>query len=374
MKVDDRRDHSFRVPRPDLTVAIGTPNACTACHTKQPASWAAAKVAEWRGPSKVVKPHYGEALAAGRSAAADAEPRLLAVVSNAQTPAIVRATAISLLQRWLDARSAPVIIDALRDADPMVRLAAVNVLSRLPPAERAPVLMPLVGDAVRSVRIAAARALATVPDQALSTGEREQRARVIAEWEQAQRFNADTAGGNMNLGVYYAERGDVTRAKSHYETARRLEPFFAPAAVNLADLYREQGDDASGERVLREAIKKTPSVAALHYSLGLLLARRKDLPGAIAELKRAADIEPDDIEMNYALGVALYSAGRRADAIAQLDRTWRRHPGDRTTLTGLISYVREQGDRARAESLAMSLVQISPEDPRARALLEEIRR
>jgi len=256
MRVDDRRDHSFRVPRPDLTVAIGTPNACTACHSNQPASWAAAKVAEWRGPANVVKPHYGEALAAGRSAAADAEPRLLAVVSNAQTPAIVRATAISLLQRWLDARSAPVIIDALRDADPMVRLAAVNVLSRLPPAERAPVLMPLVGDAVRSVRIAAARALATVPDQALSTGEREQRGRVIAEWEQAQRFNADTAGANMNLGVYYAERGDVTRAKSHYETARRLEPFFAPAAVNLADLYREQGDDASGEGVLREAIRK----------------------------------------------------------------------------------------------------------------------
>ena len=374
MKVDDRRDHSFRVPRPDLTVSIGTPNACTPCHATQPAAWAAAKVAEWRGPSKTLKPHYGEALAAGRSMAADAEPRLLAVVGNAQAPAIARASAISLLQRWVDARSMPVIIDALRDPDSMVRLAAVNVLANLPVTERSSVLAPLLGDDIRSVRIAVARALAAVPEQSLSVVDRALRTRGITEWERAQEFNADTAGAHLNLGAYYAELGDTSRAKTHYETARRLEPYFAPAAVNLADLYRELGNDSAGEQVLRDAIKRTPSVAALHHSLGLLLARRKNLPAALAELKRAADLEPDNIDWNYAYGVALYSAGRVTDAIAHLDRVWRKHPGDRTTLTALISYVRERGDKARAESLAMSLVQISPEDPRARALLEEIQR
>ncbi len=32
MLVDPRRDHSLRVPRPDLSVKLGTPNACTGCH------------------------------------------------------------------------------------------------------------------------------------------------------------------------------------------------------------------------------------------------------------------------------------------------------------------------------------------------------
>ena len=32
MDVDDRRDHSFRVPDPKLSIATGTPNACTGCH------------------------------------------------------------------------------------------------------------------------------------------------------------------------------------------------------------------------------------------------------------------------------------------------------------------------------------------------------
>ncbi len=32
MEVDPRRDHSIRIPRPDLSMALGTPNACTRCH------------------------------------------------------------------------------------------------------------------------------------------------------------------------------------------------------------------------------------------------------------------------------------------------------------------------------------------------------
>ena len=44
MVVDARRDHSFRIPRPDLSVSLGTPNACTGCHTDKDAAWAAATV------------------------------------------------------------------------------------------------------------------------------------------------------------------------------------------------------------------------------------------------------------------------------------------------------------------------------------------
>ena len=41
MVVDPRHDHSFRVPRPDQSVTLGVPNACTKCHGDQSASWAA---------------------------------------------------------------------------------------------------------------------------------------------------------------------------------------------------------------------------------------------------------------------------------------------------------------------------------------------
>ena len=49
MVVDPRRDHSLRVPRPDLSAALGTPNACTGCHRDRPAQWAADRVKAWGG-------------------------------------------------------------------------------------------------------------------------------------------------------------------------------------------------------------------------------------------------------------------------------------------------------------------------------------
>lgn len=373
MTVDVRRDHSFRVPRPDLTVKIGTPNACSSCHTNRPASWAAAQTAAWFGTKRTTVPHYGEALAAGRLAAADAERRLIPTATDPSLPGIVRATAVSLLARWVDPQSGPIIERASRDQDPLVRMAAVDVLGELPPNARPRAITPLLDDPVKAVRIEAARALASTPDSAFSSSDLEHRKRGLAEWEAAQRFNGDSAGAHVNLGAYFAERGDVAGAESEYQIARSLEPYFVPAAVNLADLYRSTNRDLEGEKVLREALRKAPDTAELHHALGLLLVRRHDLPAALEELKRAADLAPDAVNMQYTYAVGLYSAGRLGDAIAQLERASSEHPGDRQVLAGLVSYLREQGNLARAEHLASQLVTLSPGDPGAAELLSSIR-
>ena len=73
MVVDARRDHSIWVPRPDLSVALGTPNACTQCHTESSAEWAAQTVAGWYPRGRQTTQDYGSALHAGRMEAADAE-------------------------------------------------------------------------------------------------------------------------------------------------------------------------------------------------------------------------------------------------------------------------------------------------------------
>ena len=49
MVVDPRHDHSMRIPRPDLSVTLGVPNACTNYHTKRTARWAADAIAKWTG-------------------------------------------------------------------------------------------------------------------------------------------------------------------------------------------------------------------------------------------------------------------------------------------------------------------------------------
>ena len=64
MVVDDRRDHSFRVPRPDLTVELGTPNTCNDCHTlpHETPKWAAEAVRKWYGEKRPDDPHWAPAV------------------------------------------------------------------------------------------------------------------------------------------------------------------------------------------------------------------------------------------------------------------------------------------------------------------------
>jgi predicted CXXCH cytochrome family protein len=161
MLVDPRRDHSLRVPRPDLTLKIGAPNACNACHADRTAGWAAEAAARWYGPARPAAPHYGVALYAGRAGAPGAGEALVALAADAETPGIVRATALSLLARYPDAarRVSPA---ASADPDPLVRLAAVSALEALPPDERAAPASPRLRDNIRAVRSEAARVLASL--------------------------------------------------------------------------------------------------------------------------------------------------------------------------------------------------------------------
>ena len=64
MGIDARRDHSFRIPRPDLSVLLGTPNACNDCHQDKSAEWAAAEVAKRFPDSQKRGPTFADAFAA----------------------------------------------------------------------------------------------------------------------------------------------------------------------------------------------------------------------------------------------------------------------------------------------------------------------
>ena len=82
MVVDPRHDHSFRVPRPDLSAKLGTPNACNNCHRDQSPQWAAAAVERWHGPNRKGFQNYAEAFHAAWTEQPDAEKLLAAVASN----------------------------------------------------------------------------------------------------------------------------------------------------------------------------------------------------------------------------------------------------------------------------------------------------
>jgi tetratricopeptide (TPR) repeat protein len=361
MVVDPRRDHSFRIPRPDLSVRIGTPNACTSCHAKEGARWAAERVAAWFGPDRRQESHYGEALEAGRRGVAGAAAGLEALVRDSAQPAIVRATALSLLTRYPGRSRLGVYGTALSDPDPQVRRAALAGYGALAPAERVAAIGPLLTDPVRAVRIEAARMLVGA---ASALGERADAWRgALAEFESVQRALADRAEGWANLGALYAEQGRGAEAERAARQAVERDSTFVPGYVNLADARRSLSGEASAEAILRAGIVRTPEAGQLHHALGLSLVRQQRREEGLAALAKAAALAPEDPRLGFVYAVALHDLGNPDEARRVLERVLARHRWDRETLLTLVSYRAQGGDQAGAAELIEQLRAMNPEDP-----------
>ena len=371
MVVDPRHDHGFRIPRPDLSVRYGVTNSCNDCHTDQDAAWAAAAIERWYGPEREGFQTWTEALAAVRDDTAEAGPLLLQLATAAPTPGIVRATSLDALAQHPSREALAAAQQNLDAADPMVRLAALRTLRFLPVEQSWPLAQGLLDDPVRGVRLEAASLLAAMPQDQLTSADRQRFSRAIEDYAAAQRLNADRPEGRVNLGNLYAQQGQPAAAEAEYLAARALDPTFVPTYVMLAQLHAGQGRDANAEALLREALTQMPGEAELHMTLGLNLVRQGRSSEALDEIARAAELDPSNARYGYVHGVALNSAGRTDEALAVLEASFARHPADRDTLLALITINRDAGRFDEALSWADRLVAV---DPQARPLRDEIAR
>jgi predicted CXXCH cytochrome family protein len=372
MVVDPRRDHSFRIPRPDLTVRLGTPNACNSCHADQTAEWATETIEEWYGREPRTEPHYGEILAAGRTGNPNSLGPLVGLASDTSQPAIVRATAVGLLADY-GVGGIQGAFSLVADSDDLVRAAAVRSMNGLGPNDKVQILSPLLNDPVRAVRTAAARALASAQSGFTRPEDLDSFGQALAEYEATQMTLADTPAGQMNLGIVHAGTGQIDLAIRNYETVINIDADFWPAYLNLATLLNQASRNSAAESVLLEAVGRSPENGDAHYSLGLLRAEMGRLEDASLSLERAAALLPEQPRVRYNFGLALQQLGRRAGAETQLRAAYAIESENPAFLEALtIFYV--QNERWReALPYAEGLVGVLPLDPRAAQLVERIR-
>jgi predicted CXXCH cytochrome family protein len=373
MVIDRRHDHSFRIPRPDLSAKLGTPNACNDCHADKSPEWAAAAVERWFGPNREGFQNYAEAFHATWNGSAGAAALLGKIASNQDTPAFARASALTDLAPYLPASAAELVRTGLKDPDPMVRIGALAMLENVPPSQIWPYVSPLLSDPSPGVRIRAVRMLAAVPTENQPAADRASFEQAAAEFIAAQRLNADRPEARTALGNFFVSRGRTPEAETEFKAALRLSPQYPAAAINLADLYRQLGRDKEGESVLRDTIAATPLDAGLHYALGLTLTRLKQAETALAEFQRATELDPQRARYAYVYAVGLHSAGRNDEAMDILKRALDQHPNDRDVLLALVTFNRDGGNLAAAITYAEQAVGLAPDDRELAALLQTLR-
>jgi Flp pilus assembly protein TadD len=370
MVVDPRRDHSFRVPRPDLAEATGAPNACNGCHTDQDAAWAAAEIKK-RHPEPN-PPHYGEIIAAGRRGDANAPEQLAGLAGDRDAPAIVRGTALSLLQGYPGATAVAALDAALQDPEQLVRLGALQGLSNLDIEQRWALGNHLLDDDLLAVRAQAGVTLAPMLERDLRQGDQERLLAAVDEYIDAQRLNADRPGALTNLGNVYATMGRSGAAETAYRQALELDRAWVPALVNLADFYRAEGREAEAGETLEQARKIAPENAAVRHAYGLLLVRAGRSNEALEELEAAMTLRPDNPRYHFVYGIALNSTGRTDEAMAVLESALGPFPDDVDILFALATIERDRGNRAAAIGYVDRLLELQPGNSRLLVLRQQL--
>ncbi len=371
MIVDPRHDHSFRVPRPDLSASLGTPDVCATCHTDKPAGWAAEQLRSRLGHMPSGFQTFGEAFHAADRGAPGAGVLLAKIIDEPAQPPIVRASAIARGTAIGRPLSAAELQTALADPDPSVRAAAIEAAGAGDIAQVSSLLAPLLRDPSLQVRIEAARALAGPGEMRLSDVDRAAFGKALAEYIGVQRYNADRGEAHMNLALLEIRRGNGLLADDHLVRAIAIDPTFVPAYVQLADLYRGRRDEGKARAILQQGLDRNPNAALLHYALGLSLTRQQQREAALAEFHRASELEPDSARYGYVYAVSLDQAGRRPEAVKVLDAVLASHPYDPDTLTAQAIWAMQRGESQTALGYLMTLRAVHPDD---RAVEQEINR
>jgi tetratricopeptide (TPR) repeat protein len=361
MVVDYRADHSLRVPRPDLSLAIGVPNACSqsGCHDDQTVDWSVDAYTEWYGKAR--KPHFGAVLAAARAGEPGAQNGLISLVENSLYPAIVRATALNVLQAYPDERTSQVTQRALVDEEALVRHTAVEGIAAASPEDLVELLAPLLFDSVRAVRIRTASRLAGVGREYFKAYQLEALDKELAEYIGAMRASLDFAAAGMNLGNLYESQGNAQAAELYYRTALEVDDLFYPVKMNLAILLSQQGENVESEQLLREVLEAYPEQYDAAYSLALLLIGLNQVDDGLLYLARAAKGMPQRSRVQYNYGLLLAQLSRDDEAAVALRNATALEPQSFDYLYALIEFHYKRGQFDEALVLADKMIKAHPQ-------------
>lgn len=371
MKVDPRRDHSFVIPRPDLSMTFSTPNACTTCHTDKDDDWAARTMDRWYDFGWRNRPTITHAFAALENRTEAAEQALRKLVNDRNQPGIIRGSAITRLSQIAGEDVTADIHAASSDPDPLVRLGASEAASNIPPERRLDAIGDLLGDEMRAVRIAAATALGNTPAEVFGS----QRPGFEAAVEDLRSYvssNADFAETQSNYGFFLFGQHRIPEAEGYFKRAISLDPTLEGVHVNLAEFYRAIGQNDKAEQAYAEAISVSPERAELRFGHGLALVRSKRLDDAIVELEQAVRLDPRSPRYKTTLTVALDSIGKTQEALNRLDH-WASETSD-PAISGLaLEYSLKLQLLPQALKFAEQLARLRPQDQRISDLIRRLR-
>ena len=359
MGIDFRRDHSFRIPRPDQTVKYGTPNACNNCHKDKKAEWAVEAIEKVHGKER--KPHFSDMLIPGKDRYKPRFDLLAKLAEDTTQPAIARATAIWLLQPLNTQAVYSIANKLLLDKEPLVRYHALGVFSMVSKSQRIAVIGEMLNDPVRAIRIETANQLSDCSVEDLKPELKVAYANAVNEFSTYLDMHADSAGGQVNISNFHSRKNNSELAIEALKNTVKIDSHFNMARMNLAYMLSIDGKYDEAEKVYLKVLEQEPYYAQAWYSLGLLYTETKTFSKAVDAFSKAIARQPDNLRMYYNKALSLQKLGLNEEAEQVfLDALRREVPKDQNVADvfyGLIMLQLEMKQMEKATQTIGSFVQ-----------------
>ena len=323
MGVDFRRDHSFRIPRPDQSIKYGTPNACTGCHKDKSNQWA--EQAIQKHYDSLHRSHFSDDLLQGYF---EDYRHFEPAFANRNFPSISRATAMEqYFNHSLSPQEIALVIRYLKDPSPLLRNETVKGLTGYASPEIDQAIRSRLQDSIRTVRISAARyfVMNQKPIDTTETAYRDFINNLI--------FNADFASGQHQWGLYYQAKGDLKKAEQAYLKAIKIDNYFNMSRMNLALLYYRQGKVKDAEKTYLDVVKTEPAYSYAYYMLGLLYNEMNQPELSVKYLEQACEKSPKISRAFYNLALQYRRMNRFEKSMKVINKGLAEFPADQDLLS-----------------------------------------
>ncbi len=367
---DFRRDHSFRIPRPDLSVKYGTPNACVGCHTDKDDEWAEKKFIEQYGKPDYV--HFSDLLAPGLTQAPNALEALTQLAKDETFPEIARASAVKELSNYRNQITVNDLLHFLNDASPLVRASSLDALNEMANPEYLNYFLPLLNDEKRSVRVKAFNALGAMDAAAVPQKYQASYAKVKKEFFTYLDVTSDFVGGRVNRANYTLKKGKLQEAIKGYESALEIDNINNIVRTNLSNLYYQNKQFDKAEAAFKTIISQEPLYGATYYSYGLLLAELKRTPEAIVQMELATKYMPENTRVYYNLSLLYDGIHKTAKAEQTIIRGLKQEPNNENLLYLLAYHYANSGAPEKAKNIALKLVELYPNNGQYFQFLQQL--
>jgi tetratricopeptide (TPR) repeat protein len=367
---DHRRDHSFRIPRPDQSIVYETPNTCTSCHKDKPNTWAADAIKKWYGPSRAY--HFSDDLLPGSELTDKSEAHLLKLLADTLQPEIARATATHYLGNIQTQKSADALVGALKDKKPLVRYHALRSLENFPPEVWRSVAYQNLTDKVRAVRIATADLYHRLPPEAIPASAKNAYAAADAENKKYLEYQTDFAVGNVMLADYHLQGGDQLNAIIHYVRGLEKDSLMNYARLNLASSYNSVGKNPEALKALTDAATIDPKNERIFYNLGLLHYEMGNIPTAMESFQKAVGLKSTNPSVYYNYGLLLQQQGKLQEAEQILLKGYALNPQAINVNYALAFLYVNQNNLVKAKLHAGVLRKSDPNNPDYQGLFKSL--